>query len=325
MKLPLAPLLLLAATLGSSSGKRLTPLDWWQTEVIYQIYPRSFKDINGDGVGDLKGIISKLGYLKGLGVNVIWLSPIFKSPMVDFGYDISDFRDIEPIFGTITDFKNLLADMKKLGMKMILDFVPNHTSDQHVWFQKSVAKVPNYADYFVWKDAKRINGVRHPPNNWLSCFGGSAWTWNEQRQQYYFHAFAPQQPDLNFRNPNVIGELESILRYWLDHGVDGFRFDSVPFLVEHGSFPDEPPSGNTDFEPMDHDYLSHNYTMDQPETYEIIYRIRKLLDSYKLMDGRTRIFITECYSLSVSGLMKYYGNNTVRGAHFPSTSSPLPI
>ncbi|KAI5693939.1 hypothetical protein M8J75_008198 [Diaphorina citri] len=323
MRLLILPVLLLVATLGNITGRRLPPLDWWQTDIIYQIYPRSFKDINGDGVGDLKGIISKLDYLHDLGVNVIWLSPIFKSPMVDFGYDISDFRDIEPIFGTITDFKNLLSEVKNLGMKLILDFVPNHTSDQHIWFQKSVAKVEPYTDYFIWKDGKVVNGVRQPPNNWLSCFGGPAWTWNEVRQQYYFHAFAKQQPDLNFRNPRVLTELINILKFWLDHGVDGFRFDSVPFLVEDDALLDEPLSGNPDFEPTDHDYLSHNYTMDQPGTYEVIYRIRKLFDSYKYVDGQTRIFITECYSNTVDNLMRYYGNSTVRGAHFPFNFLPI--
>lgn len=317
------PMLLLVAGLGTTEAKKLPPLDWWQTEIIYQIYPRSFKDINGDGVGDLKGIISKLDYLYDLGVKVIWLSPIFKSPMVDFGYDMSDFRDIEPIFGTITDFKNLLAELKKKGMKLILDFTPNHTSDQHIWFQRSVAGIPPYKDYYVWKDAKIVNGKRQPPNNWLSCFAGSAWTWNEQRQQYYFHAFAPQQPDLNFSNEQVIVEIENVLKFWLDHGVDGFRYDSAPFLVEDARFPDEPRSGNDDFEPMDHDYLSHNYTMDQPGTYDVIYRTRKLLDSYKSMDGHTRILFAECYSLSTDNLMRYYGNKSVPGAHFPFNFLPI--
>lgn len=315
---------LMGLILLTESTSPLVPLDWWQKDIIYQIYPRSFKDVNGDGVGDLKGIIRHLDYIQDLGANIIWLSPIYKSPMVDFGYDISDFRDIEPIFGTITDFKNLLSAMKNRGMKLIMDFVPNHSSDEHEWFQKSVANIQPYADYYIWKDAKMIDGVRHPPNNWLSCFGGSAWTWNEHRQQYYFHAFARQQPDLDFRNPKVRDEIISILKFWLEKGVDGFRFDSVPFLVEDAEFKDEPISSNSDdYEPYDHDYLSHIYTMDQPETYELVYEIRRLFDSYKLMDGHTRIFVTECYSDTVEKLMRYYGNSTTRGANFPFNFLPI--
>ncbi|KAL1449505.1 hypothetical protein WDU94_002007 [Cyamophila willieti] len=302
---------------------KYSALDWWQTSIFYQIYPRSFKDVNGDGIGDLKGIMHKMGYLKQLGVGAIWLSPIYKSPMVDFGYDISDYRDIEPVFGTITDFNNLLAEAKAKKIKLVLDFVPNHSSNEHIWFQRSVEKIQPYADYYIWKDAKVINGERHPPNNWLSCFGGSAWEWNDKRQQYYYHAFAVQQPDLNYRNPAVVEEMKNVLRYWIEKGVDGFRMDAVPFVFESTNLEDEPLAGDyKEHEPTDHDYLEHTLTVDQPETFDLIYQFRELLDGYKLLDGYTRVMMTECYS-PLDKMMRYFGNSTRRGAHFPFNFLPI--
>uniref|UniRef100_A0A8D9FIB2 alpha-glucosidase n=1 Tax=Cacopsylla melanoneura TaxID=428564 RepID=A0A8D9FIB2_9HEMI len=304
-------------------SSKLTPLDWWQTSIFYQIYPRSFKDVNGDGIGDLKGIIRKLNYLKDLGVGAIWLSPIYKSPMVDFGYDISDFRDIEPVFGTITDFNNLRAETTAKNIKLVLDFVPNHSSNEHIWFQKSVDKISPYTDYYVWRDAKIINGARHPPTNWLSDFGGSAWEWNEKRQQYYFHAFAIQQPDLNYRNPLVVEEMKNVLRYWIERGVDGFRMDAIPYLFESIDLRDEPLANDyQEHEPTDHTYLNHTLTLDQPETYDLVFQFRALLDSYKLLDGYTRVMMTECYS-PLEKLVQYYGNTTRRGANFAFNFLPI--
>nr|CAD7451875.1 unnamed protein product [Timema tahoe] len=185
-------------------------LEWWQTTVLYQIYPRSFQDSDGDGVGDLKGITSRLEHIVDAGVGAIWLSPIFVSPGVDFGYDIANFTAIDPLFGTLEDLIDLKAKADKLGLKVLLDLVPNHTSNESVWFQQSVDKVDPYTDYYVWADPIYVNDTRNPPNNWLSNFGGSAWEWREERQQYYLHQFAIQQADLNYRSPAVVEEVKVI-------------------------------------------------------------------------------------------------------------------
>lgn len=180
-------------------------LDWWQRGVFYQIYPRSFQDSNGDGVGDLRGIGSRLDYLKTLGITGVWLSPIYQSPQADFGYDISDFRKIDPVYGSLADFARLRDGVHERGLKLILDLVPNHTSDEHEWFQKALQNDPHYADYYVWHKGKLLeNGTRTYPNNWLSFFDGPAWTWSEQRQMYYLRQYHPKQPDLNYRNPAVL-------------------------------------------------------------------------------------------------------------------------
>lgn len=209
--------------------------DWWETGTFYQIYPRSFRDSDGDGVGDIKGIIEKLDHLKDLGITATWLSPIMKSPMVDFGYDISDFKDIDPIFGTMKDFEDLLKKAKQLGIKLIMDFVPNHSSDEHEWFILSENRTEGYEEYYVWKDGKDCKEEPweegevpcKPPNNWNAVFRGSAWEWSPMRKQFYFHQFHPRQPDLNFRNPKVEEEMKDVLRFWLDKGVDGFRIDAM--------------------------------------------------------------------------------------------------
>nr|CAD7451876.1 unnamed protein product [Timema tahoe] len=192
-----------------------TDQDWWRTSVIYQVYPRSFKDTDGDGVGDLKGIEEKLDYLKDIGVNGVWLSPIYRSPMADFGYDIANFTDIDPIFGTMNDFDDLIKKADTLGLRIILDFVPNHSSDEHEWFKKSIKKIEPFTDYYIWHDGK-VNNVseeRIPPNNWLSVFRGPAWEWNEERGQYYYHQFAVKQPDLNFRNPQLVDEMKVLEKH----------------------------------------------------------------------------------------------------------------
>ncbi|KAJ4434274.1 hypothetical protein ANN_22826 [Periplaneta americana] len=294
------------------------PLDWWQTAVFYQIYPRSFKDSDGNGVGDLNGITQKLDYLKDLGVGAVWLSPIYKSPMADFGYDISDFEDIDPIFGTLNDFDRLQRRTKELGIKLILDFVPNHSSDQHEWFIKSARREDPYTDYYTWADGKvdPLTGERSEPNNWLSVFRGSAWTWNEQRQQYYLHQFAIEQPDLNYRNPAVVEEMKNVVRFWLNKGVDGFRMDAIPFLFEDASFSDEAPSGDPNAKPGDHANLVHNMTQNLPETYDMITQWRAVLDEKKAEDNVTRLMMVEAYA-NLEHTMAYYGNNTVPGGHFP--------
>lgn len=236
--------------------------DWWQNTVFYQIYPRSFMDSNGDGVGDIKGITSKLWHLKEAGIEATWLSPIFKSPMVDFGYDIADYRKIHEEYGTMEDFEELIKKANELGIRIILDFVPNHTSDQHEWFQKSVNREPGYEDYYVWHDGLIAEGGEAvPPNNWISVFYGSAWTYHPVRQQFYLHQFTKEQPDLNFRNVKVREEMKDVLRFWLAKGVAGFRIDAVNHLYEDEEFQDEPASGR-DSDPMNYNFLDHFYTKD---------------------------------------------------------------
>ncbi|KAL4097535.1 hypothetical protein QTP88_022295 [Uroleucon formosanum] len=294
-------------------------LEWWQTAVFYQVYPRSFKDSNGDGIGDLKGIEEKAEHFKDIGVDCVWLSPIFKSPMADFGYDISDYNKIDSVYGTMDDFVSLHKKLKSLGIKIILDFVPNHSSDEHEWFKKSVEKIMPYKDYYVWKDAKfDENNLRIPPNNWQSLFSNPAWTWNEKRGQYYLHQFDPKQPDLNYRNKELVDEMKNNLRFWLDLGVDGYRVDAVPFLFEDPNFSDDirKPEELAIKEKNTYDQYYHPYTMDLDETYDMINQFRDVLDEYILKDGKIRVMITEGYT-SMENTMRYYGNETNLGAHMP--------
>ncbi|XP_055372352.1 maltase A1-like [Condylostylus longicornis] len=305
----------------NTKGKTIEK-DWWETSSFYQIYPRSFKDSNGDGIGDLKGIKSKLQHLKDIGVNATWLSPIYKSPMVDFGYDISDFYEINPDYGTMKDFEELIEEAKKLGIKIILDFVPNHSSDENIWFQKSIKRIEPYTDYYVWHKGKpNPDGGRPlPPSNWLQAFRGSAWEWNEERQEYYLHQFDIKQPDLNYRNPVVVEQMKHVLRYWLNKGVAGFRVDAVPWCFEvapkNGEYPDEPPSGFTQ-DKEEAAYLSHIYTQDQPETVDMVFQWRQLLDDYqRIHGGDTRVLMIETYS-SLDNVMKFYGTRSIKGAQMP--------
>lgn len=283
-------------------------LAWWKENVVYQIYPRSFQDSNGDGIGDLKGIISRLDYLSWLGVKSIWISPIFPSPMADFGYDISDYEDIDPIFGTLSDFDVLIRAVHQRGMKLILDLVPNHTSDRHRWFLESRSSRDNpKRDWYIWKDPGEGGGY---PNNWLSSFGGSAWEWDEKTQQYYYHAFDRTQPDLNWRNGEVQRAMFDVMRYWLEKGVDGFRVDVMWHLIKDEHFRDNPP--NPDYEP--HLSTFHQllplYSTDQPEVHDIVRKMREVLDSYD-----DRMMIGEIY-LPVQKLVAYYGAD-LKGAHLP--------
>lgn len=258
--------------------------DWWRSAVIYQIYPRSFADSNGDGIGDLPGILPKLDYVAKLGVDAIWISPFFKSPMKDFGYDISDYRAVDPIFGTLDDFKAVLAAAHDRNLKVLIDQVWNHTSDEHPWFVESRESRDNpKADWYVWVDAKP-DGT--PPNNWLSTFGGSAWTWEPQRQQYYLHNFLTSQPDLNWYNPAVVDAILDTARFWLDMGVDGFRLDVVNFFTYDRSLKDNPlrspdtprPAGASANDPFFSQINLYNFC--QPDTLDLLKPIRDLMDGY---------------------------------------------
>ncbi|XP_053600374.1 maltase A1-like [Plodia interpunctella] len=297
--------------------------DWWESTIFYQIYPRSFADSNGDGIGDLNGITSKLEYIKDLGVDAIWLSPMFQSPMYDFGYDISDFYAVHDEYGTMEDFDNLLEKAKELDIKVVLDLVPNHTSNESVWFQEALNGNEKYYNYFIWEDGViDENGNRQPPNNWLSHFRGSAWEFREEVGQYYLHQFVIGQPDLNYRNPDVVQEMKDIIRFWLGKGVAGFRVDAVNCLFEvdkelfNGAYPDEPPSGRTDVDDGSYDSLDHIYTKDRNETYYMVYEWRDVFEEFKAQDGLTRVMMTEVYA-KIEDVVKYYGEGELLGAQMP--------
>lgn len=302
---------------------QLAESQWYDSANFYQVYPRSFKDSNGDGVGDLQGIKSKLQYIKDLGIDGVWLSPIYKSPMADFGYDISDFRDIHEEFGTLQEFDDLLNQCNKLGLKLVLDFVPNHSSDEHEWFQKSEKREAGYEDYFIWRDPKidEVSNIRVPPNNWLSGFRYSAWRWSQIRQQMYYHFFHYKQPDLNYRNPKVVQEMKDVLTYWMEKGVAGFRIDAIPTLFERinsdGSFPDEPRTYNPNCDRYADCYLEHIYVQDQNETYDMAYQWRKLVDDFsKSNNVEPKVLMTESYA-KIELTQKYYGNGSVEGSQIP--------
>ncbi|XP_023166352.2 maltase A1 [Drosophila hydei] len=298
---------------------------WWENGNYYQIYPRSFRDSDGDGIGDLNGVTEKLQYLKDIGITAAWLSPIFKSPMVDFGYDIADFYQIHPEYGTMEDFERMIARAKEVGLKIILDFVPNHSSDKSEWFIKSVNGDPQYKDYYIWHNGK-INeetGEREAPSNWNSEFRYSAWEWNEVRQQYYLHQFAIGQPDLNYRNPAVVNEMKNVIKFWLAKGVSGFRIDAIPYLFEieldrYNEYPDEPLSNDSSCpDPDDHCYTQHIYTQDQPETFDMVYQWRELVDEFHTEHGGDeRLLMTEAYT-SFENIMKFYGDGVRNGSHIP--------
>ncbi|MDI3339313.1 MAG: alpha-amylase family glycosyl hydrolase [Sphaerobacter sp.] len=282
---------------------------WWQRGVIYHIYPRSFQDSNGDGEGDLADITSRLDYLAWLGVDAIWISPIYPSPLADGGYDVADYTDIDPRFGTLADFDRLVAEAHRRGIRVILDYVPNHSSDRHPWFLASRASRDNpKRDWYLWRDPAPDGG---PPTNWLSYFGGSAWTWDEQTGQYYLHSYLPEQPDLNWRNPAVRHAMLDVLRFWLDRGVDGFRVDALSQVIKDDRWRDNPP--NPHWRPGDDPSraLLRVYTSDLPEVHAVVRDIRQVLDAYP-----DRVLIGELY-LPIERLLPYYGERG-EGCHLPT-------
>ena len=273
----------------SSTNRREQPepaidREWWRGAVIYQIYPRSFQDSDGDGVGDLRGIIRRLPHVASLGADAIWVSPFFKSPMKDFGYDVSDYKEVDPMFGTLADFDALVAEAHRLGLKVMIDQVISHTSDEHPWFKESRSSRDNpKADWFVWADA-RPDGT--PPNNWLSIFGGSAWQWDSRRLQYYLHNFLAEQPDLNFHNQAVQDAVLDATRFWLDRGVDGCRLDTINFYFHSAGLEANPPlaEDKRDYSTAPavnpYNYQDHLYDKSQPENLDFLKRFRALLDEY---------------------------------------------
>jgi alpha-glucosidase len=272
---------------------------WWQTGVIYQIYPRSFQDSNSDGIGDINGIQQRLQHLVDLGVDAIWISPIFPSPMCDFGYDVSNYCDIDPLFGSLSDFDLLVAAAHSRGLKVILDFVPNHTSDRHPWFQESrSSRLSPKRDWYVWRDA---GPNASPPNNWESEFGGPAWTFDDRTGQYYYHAFLKEQPDLNWCNPAVREAMCDVLRFWFERGVDGFRVDAIHHLIEDEQLRDNPPNPRWRRGMPPKGRWAPIRTIDQPETHVAIKEMRRVADGYP-----DRVMIGEAY-LPIDRLMAYYG------------------
>ncbi|MGA7294136.1 MAG: alpha-glucosidase [Terriglobales bacterium] len=308
---PLRPLfspssvLLLLILLGSVfAGAQKMAVDadghqWWQNAVFYEIYPRSFADSNNDGIGDLDGITSKMNYLRQLGVDAMWITPCYPSPQVDFGYDISDYRNIDPMYGNLKDFDHMVADGKKHDVRIIMDFVPNHTSDQHPWFldSKSSRNSP-HRDWYIWRDGK---GPGQPPNNWISIFGGSAWTFDPTTNQYYYHYFYPQQPDLNWRDPAVEKVMLDTTAWWYKRGVAGFRLDAVDTLFEDPVLHDNPvlPGTNALGDPN----MKNEYNTNLPEVHVVLQKLRKVADEYGA------VLIGETWTSNVAQLDEYYGHD----------------
>jgi len=262
---------------------------WWKTAVVYQIYPRSFADSTADGVGDLQGIRAHLDHLEWLGVDAIWLSPFFTSPMADFGYDVADYCDVDPIFGTLADFDRLLADAHARGIKVLIDWVPNHSSDRHPWFVESRSSRDNpKRDWYIWRDGT----PDQMPNNWSAAFGGKVWTWDEGTEQWYLHLFLPEQPDLNWRNPEVVAAMHDTLRFWLDRGVDGFRMDVIHGIVKREDLVDLP---------VDRHHSPDRF--DEPAVHAHLRDIRTLIDGYP----GDRTSVGEVYILSTGKVAEYYG------------------
>jgi alpha-glucosidase len=306
MKRTILSMFLLAmctAALNATAQKPQEPQrnqQWWKHAVFYEIYPRSFADSNGDGIGDLKGITSKLDYLKELGVDAIWITPCFPSPQVDFGYDVSDYENIDRMYGTLADFDELAREAKKRNIHVILDFVVNHTSDQHPWFLDSKSsRTSAHRDWYIWRDGK---GPGKPPNNWVSAFGGSAWKFDPSTNQYYYHYFYPQQPDLNWRNPAVKKAMFDVTRWWYKRGVSGFRLDAVDTLFEDPNLHDNPiirPGKNAFGDPFE----ENKFNTKLPEVHDVLRGLRRIADEHNA------VLIGETWTADVAELDQYYGKN----------------
>lgn len=290
----------------TQSARNLEPA-WWQTGIFYQIYPRSFQDSNDDGLGDLAGIARRLDYLKELGVDAIWLSPFYPSPMADFGYDVMDYCDVDPLFGTLADVDELILKAHALGMRVVIDLVPNHTSSRHPWFAESRKRRDHpKRDWYIWRDAGPGGA---PPNNWQSHFGGSAWEFDKTTGQFYYHAYHVSQPDLNWRNPRVREALHEVMRFWLWRGVDGFRVDVLWHLIKDKEFRDNPPNPGYQAGRPAVERLLEIYSADQPEVHEVVRDLRRVLDEFP-----DRVLIGETY-LPIERLVGYYGKGDE--AHLP--------
>ncbi len=273
-------------------------MNWWRDGVLYQIYPRSFADSDGDGVGDLRGLIDRLDHLEWLGVDGIWLNPTMPSPNADWGYDVADYRAVHPDLGTLADLEKMIAEAGKRGIRVLLDLVPNHTSDRHEWFRDALTgRDAAHRDYYVWADPKPDGSL---PNNWQSTFGGPAWTLDEHSGQYYLHNFLAAQPDLNWWSEEVREEFDDILRFWFDRGVAGFRIDVCHAIVKDRELRDDPPAGPDDHPKIQEWGWRHVYSMNRPEVHDVLRRWRAVADPDRLGVGET-------YVLELAQLLPFYG------------------
>ena len=314
-----------AAVKTASDTTQSTEQDWWKNAVIYEIYPRSFQDTNGDGVGDLNGITQRLDYLNELGVDAIWLTPVYPSPHVDFGYDISDYQNIDPQYGTLADFDRLIAEANKRHIRVLMDMVMNHTSDQHEWFLQSRSSKDNpYRDWYMWHDGKGQTATDkgQPPNNWQSLFGHSAWEWDEKTRQYYYHKFYIQQPDLNWSNPKVHAAFEDVMSFWLKRGVGGFRFDAITTLFEDPSMADEglvkDKNGKVIINAFGDPQLDNSKTDNQPGLHKVMQEVRAASDKFNSAEfPGTRVLIGETYLKNIEELAKMYGPTGAPEFHLP--------
>jgi alpha-glucosidase len=286
---------------------------WWKHGVIYQIYPRSFQDSDGDGVGDLQGVIDRLDYLndgteQSLGIDAIWFSPTFPSPMADFGYDVSDYENVHPDFGDLATMDRLIAEAHKRGIRIILDFVPNHSSSQHPWFIESrSSKESPKRDWYVWRDPKDEGS---PPNNWIAAFGGPAWEWDQKTRQYYLHSFLVEQPDLNWRNPEVESRMHDVLRFWMKRGVDGFRIDVMDRVIKDPELRDNPPEPDRRWARFGQAFLQrHTYDQNWPEIIDAVRKIRKVIDEFP-----ERMTVGEVFG-PPENIVRYYGGDELDGLH----------
>jgi alpha-glucosidase len=306
---------LVAQNASTANSKSASLENWWKNAVIYEIYPRSFQDTNGDGIGDLNGITEHLDYLKNLGIDAIWLSPIYPSPQVDFGYDISDYENIDPQYGTLADFDRLVSEAKKRNIRIMMDMVMNHTSDKHKWFIESRSSKDNpYRDWYVWKDGKGETATDkgEVPNNWRSDFGGTAWQWDEKTRQYWYHKFYTEQPDLNWDNPKVHQAFKDIISFWLKRGVAGFRFDAITTLFEDPEMRDEDVALDKDGKsfkgPDGLVALNDTRTNNLPGVHPVMQEMRATADSFKPSSfPGARVFIGETYLPNIGELAKQYG------------------
>jgi alpha-glucosidase len=291
-------LLLAVLSFRGLSSAPLRASHWYDHAVIYEIYPRSFQDTNGDGIGDLNGITTRLDYLKQLGIDAIWITPFFPSPNADFGYDVSDYVNVAPEYGTLGDWDKLVSEAKKRGIRVLVDFVVNHTSDQHPWFQESRSSRSNpKRDWYVWRSG---GGPTQPPTHWTSIFGGYTWTWDAPTEQWYYHVFLPQQPDVNWASPGLRKAMFDVVRFWLNHGASGFRLDATPYLFEDPAFPEDPhppqAGGAAALEP---------YNSGRPENHEVLREMRKILDGYP----GDPVLLGESSTATIEDLAKVYGKN----------------
>lgn len=286
-----------------------TSAPWWQTGVVYQVYPWSYQDSNGDGIGDLPGVIQRLDHLVRLGVDAVWLSPFYPSPMADFGYDVSDYCDVDPRFGTLADADRLIAAAHDRGLRLIVDLVPNHSSIEHPWFVESRSSRDNpKRHWYVWRDGKAPG---EPPNNWLATFGGPAWDWDDHTGQWYLHSFLPDQPDLNWRNPELRQAMLDVVRFWLDRGVDGFRVDVAAAIMKDPALRDNPPNPSSEgrlHKPIgEYDSQLHIHDTGHPDVHGVYREMRQILDGYESSDGRARVIIGEIHVFDLDRWARYFG------------------